>query len=58
MRHGRSRCCSKIGPSSRAHQRASVVRRQAERAAEQGQRGRSQSEPMAVMFDEKEARRD
>ena len=44
MRKGRSRCCSKIGPSSRAHKRKSVVRRQTER-----QGGRSQSDPMDAM---------
>jgi flavoprotein len=30
-RKGRSQCASKIGPSSRAHKRKSVVRRDAER---------------------------
>jgi hypothetical protein len=34
MRSGRSRCCAKIGPGSRAHKAASVVRRQAIREGE------------------------
>jgi len=35
-RGGRSRCTSKIGPSSRAHRSKAVVRRQSIRAAEDG----------------------
>jgi hypothetical protein len=49
MRHGRSRCCSKIGPSTRAHKKRSVVRRETERAANAG---RSQVDPLALMVDE------
>ncbi|MGD0287395.1 MAG: hypothetical protein ABSC31_13645 [Acidimicrobiales bacterium] len=30
-RHGRSRCCSKIGPHVRSHKKRSVVRADAER---------------------------
>ena len=30
-RKGRSRCTAKVGPSSRAHKRASVIRRDVER---------------------------
>jgi hypothetical protein len=36
MCHGRSRCTSKVGPGSRAHQAASIIRRDAIRAAEGG----------------------
>jgi hypothetical protein len=37
MRHGRSRCCAKVGPGSRAHRSAAIVRRQSIRAAEDGE---------------------
>ena len=34
MRHGRSRCCAKVGPHQRSHKAASVIRRQAIKAGE------------------------
>jgi hypothetical protein len=45
MRGGRSRCTSKVGPHSRAHQSRSIVRRDAIKAAEEGQPV-LQSQPM------------
>ena len=45
MRHGRSRCTSKIGPHQRANKKRSVVREQAGRVANGG---RSQSDPFFV----------
>jgi hypothetical protein len=44
MRHGRSRCTSKIGPHQRSHKKRSVVREQAGRVANGGR----QSDPMFV----------
>jgi hypothetical protein len=35
-RHGRSRCTSKVGPRTRLHKAASVLRRQQIRAADDG----------------------
>jgi hypothetical protein len=37
MRHGRSRCTSKIGPSSRAHRSKAIIRRQSIRDSEDGE---------------------
>ena len=34
MRHGRSRCCAKVGPHQRSHKAASVIRRQSIKAGE------------------------
>jgi hypothetical protein len=50
-RHGRSRCCAKVGPGKRSHKRKSL-RPDTDHKAEGGQRGRSQSDPLAVMVED------
>jgi hypothetical protein len=48
-RHGRSRCRSKIGPSKRARQSKAILRREAIKQGEAGQRPSRADQPVVVI---------
>jgi hypothetical protein len=54
IRHGRSRCTSKVGPGRRSHKKRSVVRRQGIRDTEAGGKWWE----MLVIVDDREVRRE